>query len=338
MVTYKEAGVDIDKGNETLRRIKDYVKKTFNPNVILGIGSFGGALSLQEIKKMKDPVLVSSVDGVGTKLMIASKMNKWDSIGKDIVNHSVNDILAIGAKPLLFLDYVASEKLKPEIIEKIVKGLSSACLECGIPLIGGETAEMPGVYREGEYDLVGCIVGIVEKEKIIDGSNIRRGDVLIGLESNGLHTNGFSLARKVLLSKFSVHDYVEELGRELGEELLRPHRSYLREVMKLSKFEIKGIAHITGGGMIDNIPRIIPKGLGVEINKSKIRIPPIFRVIQRLGNVSEDEMFRTFNMGIGMILVIREDQAKEIVNNLKEMNLNSEIIGKVVQGEGVKFV
>lgn len=336
--TYKDAGVDIDAGKEAVDRIKDYVKRTFNTSVVLGVGSFGGAINTEKIKDMKEPVLVASIDGVGTKLKVASAMDKWDTVGKDIVNHSANDILAVGAEPLYFLDYIATEKMKPEIVEQILKGMSEACSELGMPLIGGEIAEMPGVYVKGEHDIVGCINGVVERGMVIDGSNTKENDVLIGLHSTGLHTNGFSLARKVLLSKYNVKDFVEEIGMTVGEALLIPHKAYVNEVRELRKeFEIRGIAHITGGGLVENVPRIIPQGLGVEIDKKKIPVLPIFRLIQKEGDVPEEDMWRTFNMGIGLVLVLPEEQAKKAKAKLESLGTGYSLIGKVVKGSGVKF-
>ncbi|MCK5022572.1 MAG: phosphoribosylformylglycinamidine cyclo-ligase, partial [Candidatus Aenigmarchaeota archaeon] len=277
-------------------------------------------------------------DGVGTKTKVAAVMGKWDSLGKDIVNHCANDILAIGAEPFYFLDYVATEKLSPEVIEKIVGGMAEACSELGIPIVGGETAEMPGVYSKGEHDIVGCITGIVSKEKIVDGSRIEENDVLISLPSSGLHTNGFSLARKTLFPKYKVTDFIDELGMSIGEALLVPHKAYVNEVKEVRKeFDIHGIAHITGGGLIENIPRIIPKGLGVEINKAKISVLPIFRLIEKEGNVPEDDMWRTFNMGVGMVLMVPEKHADNIIVKMETFGIDASVIGKVVKGNGVKF-
>ncbi len=287
MTTYSEAGVNIEKGTETVKRIKKHVKSTFNENVLLDSGLFAGAIDLKKIKKMNNPVLLSSIDGVGTKTVIAEKMNKWDSIGQDLVNHSVNDILCHGGEPIAFLDYVASSSIKPEIIEEIVQGMTVACKENGVALIGGETAEMPDVYQENEIDLAGTILGIVEKEKLITGKNIKEKDVLIALPSNGLHTNGYSLARKVIeKTKISLKEQfvVEKEDLTIGGELLKIHKSYLKEVsFLLKKFELKGISHITGGGLIDNLPRIFPEGIGAKINPNKIKIPFIFEWIQENG-------------------------------------------------------
>jgi phosphoribosylformylglycinamidine cyclo-ligase len=331
-LTYKEAGVDIEAGDEAVKRMKSHVKKTFNETVVEDIGLFGGLIDASLLKEYENPVLVSSIDGVGTKLIIAKKAGKWDSVGKDIVNHSANDILSMGAKPLFFLDYIASSKIKPEIMEQIVKGLSDACKRIGIPLIGGETAEMPDVYMEGEHDLAGCIVGILEKERVINGSKIEEGDLILGLESDGLHTNGFSLARKVLLTRYSLDEEIPDLGTTLKEELLKPHKSYTKIISLFEDFDVRGIAHITGGGIPDNLKRILPEDMGAEITKSKIQTQPIFTLIQREGKVPEEDMWRTFNMGIGMILVIPEGE-EGIIEKLKELGINSKIIGKIKKGE-----
>ncbi len=341
MVTYKDSGVDIDSSNEAKKRMKSHVESTFTSDVIMKMGSFGGAFSLERVKDYKKPILISSVDGVGTKLMVASKMKKWDTVGMDLVNHCVNDILTIGAEPLFFLDYVASSRLDPNVIEQILKGLSEACRENSIPLIAGETAEMPGVYMKDEHDLVGCIVGVAEDKGMITGSGIREGDVLIGLESNGLHTNGYSLARKVLFEMGGLDhsDMFPDLELSIGEELLRPHRSYVKILPLLKEFDIRGMAHITGGGLLENIPRILPNGLGVEIKKSDLKVPPIFRIIQERGTVPEEDMFRTFNMGTGFVLVVRDDQSEQVREWMDNLKLGPRIIGKTVKGNfGVKMV
>ncbi|UCD03255.1 MAG: phosphoribosylformylglycinamidine cyclo-ligase [Candidatus Aenigmatarchaeota archaeon] len=341
-ITYKDAGVNIDAANESTKRIKEHVKKTFDSSVVIDMGTFAGAVNLEKLKKYKNPVLVSSIDGVGTKLMIASMMNKWDTIGKDIVGHCANDILSVGGEPLFFLDYIASASMKPEIIEQIVKGMSHACRENGIPLVAGETAEMPGVYREGEHDIVGCIVGVAEKDRTLDGSKIKEDDVIVGVASDGLHTNGYSLARKVLfdVAGFSVDQKVGDFDITIGEELLRPHRSYVRPVLDvMSKFEVRGMAHITGGGLIENIPRILPDGLAVEIQKASLNPPEIFHLIKEKGNVPEHDMYRTFNMGVGMVLIVPEDDGIPVLKRLKELKEEAGIIGRVVHGEwGVKLI
>ncbi len=340
MATYKDAGVDIDAGNEAAERIKGYVKKTHSKAVLGELGLFGGAVSLKKFKKFKDPILVSTIDGVGTKLKVAAMMGKWDSVGKDLVNHSGNDILCLGAEPLFFLDYVASSKLKPSIVEEIVKGISEACKAVGCSIVGGETAEMPGVYEESEHDLVGCMVGVVESKDLIDGSKIKPGDELIALQSNGLHTNGYSLARKVLfdIAGLSVNDFVEDMGCTVGEELLKVHKPYSKTVSALrKKFDIRGIAHITGGGLVDNIPRILPKGLGAEIKESLLKPQPIFKLIQEKGEITNEEMHRAFNMGAGMVVVVPKKQTEKIIKELKKLKEDAYFIGRVVKGDGIRF-
>ncbi len=336
MVTYKDAGVDIDKANEAVSRIKKFVKETYTGNVLSNVGAFGGLYQLGE------NILVSSTDGVGTKLKLAFMTGKHDTVGQDLVNHCVNDILVMGAKPLFFLDYIGCGKVFPEVIEQIVKGLSVACKENNCVLISGEVAEMPGLYKEKEYDLASFIVGLVKKDKIIDGSKIKQGDVVIGLASNGLHTNGYSLALKVLLEKaeLGLEDKPEGFDCTLKEELMKVHRSYFVPVSGLfDRFEIKGIAHITGGGLLENIPRIMPQGLGAEIEKKSINILPVFSLIQKLGDVPEEDMFRTFNMGVGVVLVVGREQSENIISELKNnFNLNSNVIGEVVEGEDVKII
>jgi phosphoribosylformylglycinamidine cyclo-ligase len=340
-VTYKDAGVDIEANLEANKLVKDHVKKTFNKNVLLDVGLFGGAISAEKLKKFNEPVLVASIDGVGTKLKIAAKLNKWDTVGKDIVNHSADDILCQGAEPFFFLDYIAAEKLNPQQIEQIVKGMSEACLEADLPLIGGETAEMPGVYEKGEIDIAGCIVGVMEKGKVIDGSTIKEGDVVIALPSNGLHTNGYSLARKVMfeVAGFDVNDHLEELGTTVGLALLEPHKGYVKPVLALMKeFEVKGLAHITGGGLIDNVPRVLPDGLGVKIEKSKIKTPAIFKLIQEKGNVPEQDMWHTFNMGVGFVVIVSAEQAETAIAKLKELGEEAYSIGVVESGKGVQLI
>lgn len=328
--TYKSAGVDILAGDKTIEKIKRFAKSTFNKNVLSDIGLFGGFYEL-DLTGYKNPVLVSSVDGVGTKLKIAFEMDKHDTIGQDLVNHCVNDIAVCGAEPLFFLDYYATGKLNPEKAAKVIEGFSIACRENGCALIGGETAEMPGFYQGEEYDVSGTIVGIVEKGKIINGSKIRKGDVLIGITSNGLHTNGYSLARKVLLEKFELGQYFDELGHTLGEELLRVHKSYLKLIKELkSKVEVKGLSHITGGGIIGNTKRIIPEGLSMNIHWGNWEMPAIFKLIMNAGNVSVEEMRNVFNLGIGLVVIVspnRERLTFEIAHEMKEHALH---IGEVV--------
>jgi len=327
--TYKSAGVDLEAGDETVRRIKSYAKSTFNKNVLSDIGLFGGFFKL-DLKKFKDPVLVSSVDGVGTKLKVAFGMNVHDTIGQDLVNHCINDIAVCGAEPLYFLDYLAFGKLNPDVVEQIIKGFSIACKQNGCVLIGGETAEMPGLYSENEYDMSGTIVGIVEKSNVINGNKIKKGDVLIGFPSNGLHTNGYSLARKILLSKYSLGDVPSGFERSIGTELLRVHKSYLSLIQKIKmEINIKGLSHITGGGIIGNTKRILPKDLRLNIDWNCWEIPPIFKLIQKTGNVSDEEMRSVFNLGIGLVAVVSKKEIEKVIkisNSLKEKAI---VIGEV---------
>ncbi|MFH1664234.1 MAG: phosphoribosylformylglycinamidine cyclo-ligase [archaeon] len=340
MTNYSDAGVNIDKGNQAVARIKKHVKATFNESVMLDAGLFAGAIDLKKIKKMNNPVLLASIDGVGTKIMIAKQLNEWTTIGQDLVNHSVNDILCHGAEPIAFLDYIASAKLEPEIIEKIVEGMSIACKQQKIALIAGETAEMPGTYKENEVDVAGTIIGVAEKNKLITGKKIKENDVLIGLPSNGLHTNGYSLARKIIQEKqLSLNEHFVETNSTLGKELLKIHKSYLNEVNYLKeKFELKGIAHITGGGLIDNLPRIFPEGIGAKIFIKRIKVQFIFRFLKEKGNVEEKEMFRAFNMGIGLVLVVSEKDSEKIVSELKnKFNTQAVILGETIKGKGIKL-
>ncbi len=335
MKEYEKAGVSISRGDEFIRKIKTLVRSTYdrdNPNanrVLSDIGHFGAFYDIN-FTNIKNPVLVSSVDGVGTKLKIAIMMNKHDTIGQDLVNHCVNDILCSGAQPLFFLDYLAFGRLNPDVAEQIMIGLSKACRENHCALIGGETAEMPDLYNESDYDISGTIVGIVEKDKIIDGKDINKGDVLLGLKSNGLHTNGYSLVRKVLLSKYKVDDFIPELNSTLGEELLRIHKSYLKIVFPLlNKFNIKGISHITGGGIVGNTKRIVPDNLKVKIDWFSWDIPEIFRLIQRTGKISDEEMREVFNLGIGMILIVDKSLVDDLKNELKKLDEEILIIGEI---------
>ncbi len=328
--TYKSAGVDIIAGDKTIEKIKGFAKSTFNNNVLSDIGLFGGFYEL-DLTGYKNPVLVSSVDGVGTKLKIAFELDKHDTIGQDLVNHCVNDIAVCGAEPLFFLDYYATGKLNPDKAAKVIEGFSIACKENGCALIGGETAEMPGFYQGEEYDISGTIVGIVEKEKIINGATVQKGDILIGVTSNGLHTNGYSLARKVLLEKYSLNHYFDELGHTLGEELLRVHKSYLKLIRELkSNTEVKGLSHITGGGIIGNTKRIIPAELSINIHWGNWEIPFIFKLIMHSGNIPVEEMRNVFNLGIGLVVIVPPQQERlafEIIHNCKEHALR---IGEVV--------
>jgi len=324
---YKAAGVDIDAGNEAVARIKDGVKTTFTSNVLTGLGSFGSLYDLKPILETYDnPVMVQSIDGVGTKTIIARKLKKFDTIGMDLLSACANDILVMGARPLTFLDYIANDKLKPHIIEEIVSGMVKACKETGVSLVGGETAEMPDTYLPGEHDLVGIITGVVEKDKIITGESIKPGDVVLGLPSNGLHTNGYSLARKLFfeIGGYGVNDTIPELKKSVGLTLLEPHINYTNHIFAVldEDINVKGIAHITGGGLIENIPRILPDGCGVEIKKESWPILPVFDVMQSLGNVDKDEMYRAFNMGIGMVFIVNPadmDTVKNATKNLTEV-------------------
>jgi len=301
---YAASGVDINAGNRAVELMRQAVRATYGPEVLLGIGAFGGLFDASKLKVMRAPVLVGSTDGVGTKTMVACALESYETIGQDIVNHCINDILVQGAEPLFFLDYVAAPKLEPEAIARVVKGVSIACQAAGCAILGGETAEMPGVYMPGEMDLAGTIVGVVERDQIIDGSRITEGHVMIGLPSSGLHTNGFSLVRSI----FGPETYglfEAELGCTLGKALVEPHKSYLPQVkMILNQCEIKGLAHITGGGFVDNIPRILPDGLGAIIDRSTWSVPPLFSLIESQGAVDHDEMYRVFNMGMGMIVIV----------------------------------
>ena len=336
-IDYKSAGVDIDAGNEAVDRIKDGVKSTFTSNVLTGLGSFGSLYDLKPIlENYNHPVMVQSIDGVGTKTIIARKMEKFDTIGIDLLSAAANDILVMGARPLTFLDYIANDKLKPEIVEEIVSGMVKACKETGVSLVGGETAEMPYTYLPGEHDLVGIITGVVEKEKIITGENIKPGDVVLGLPSNGLHTNGYSFARKLFfeIGGYDVNDTIPELDKSVGLTLLEPHINYTNHVFSVldKGLDVKGIAHITGGGLVENIPRILPDGSGVELQKGSWPSLPVFDVMQSIGDVDEDEMFRAFNMGIGMIFIVDSTDVNSVKDALKDLTKVYEI-GSVVSGE-----
>ncbi len=325
--TYAAAGVDIDVAAKAKELIGKHARTTLRPEVLGGIGFFGG---LFEFKGYQQPVLVSSVDGVGTKLKLASVLDKHDTIGMDIVNHCVDDILTCGAEPLFFLDYIAMGKLVPEQVGAIAQGLARACGEVGCALIGGETAEMPGLYTGEDYDLVGFIIGVVEKEKIIAGRTIAAGDTIIGLPSSGLHTNGYSLVRKIFgETKSALGARYPELGRTLGEELLEPHRCYYHQLKPLLPL-IKGMAHITGGGLVGNVPRVLPQGLMVQFHAKAWTVPPIFQLIQQRGNVARDEMYRVFNMGIGMVLICLPDAVRQLEKQLPE----AKVIGEVREQAG----
>ena len=333
---YKSAGVDIDAGNDTVRRIRALARSTFTPGVLSDIGSFGGLFQI-EPGRFREPVLVSSADGVGTKLKVAFLTGRHDTVGVDLVNHCVNDILMQGAEPLFFLDYLATGRLSPEVAESVVGGIARACRDNGCALLGGETAEMPGFYREGEYDLAGFIVGVVDREKLISGRTIIVGDVLVGVPSSGLHTNGFSLARQIVFDQLGlrVDTHVPELGRSLGEALMEPHRSYLSLVRPLlDTGRIKGLAHITGGGITDNLPRVLPHGTAAVVDAAAWEVPPIFRWLQQNGRVPVDDMMRTFNMGLGLIIVTARDNAGQLMGELAARGgRDSRVIGDVVAGE-----
>jgi phosphoribosylformylglycinamidine cyclo-ligase len=339
---YKAAGVDIDAGNETVRRIRTLARGTFTPGVLSEIGSFGGLFHLDR-EKFADPVLVSSADGVGTKLKVAFMTNRHDTVGADLVNHCVNDILVQGAEPLFFLDYLATGRLSPAVAEQVVAGVARACKENGCALIGGETAEMPGFYADGEYDIAGFIVGAVDKSKVIDGRGVAPGDVLIGLPSAGLHTNGYSLARRVFFDICGWHadTFVEELGTTIGDALLAPHRSYLSQVCPvIQRGLVKGLAHITGGGLTENVPRALPEGCGVEIDLHAWSVPAIFRLLQQRGAIDATEMFRAFNMGVGLVIVAAAPGAAEVLDLLgRNGQANAFKLGVVVNGErSVRYV
>ncbi|MHB1256019.1 MAG: phosphoribosylformylglycinamidine cyclo-ligase [Dethiobacteraceae bacterium] len=337
--TYKKAGVDIDAGNEAVRLMGGAVRSTFRPEVLSDIGGFGGLFAL-DLHKYKEPVLVSGADGVGTKLKVAFMADKHDTVGQDAVAMCVNDILVQGAEPLFFLDYLAVGRLEPEKVAEIVGGVAAGCRLAGCALLGGETAEMPGFYRDGEYDLAGFAVGVVDRQKIINGRRSQVGDLVIGLPSTGLHSNGFSLARKIFFegAGWSLDRYIPELGKTLGEELLTPTKIYVRPVLNLlTKTAVRGMAHITGGGLLENVPRCLPPGLGVSLERQAWTIPPVFALLQRLGDVSEDEMFRTFNMGIGFVLVIAKDALEIVMTLLREAGEAPLLLGEVVPKEGVRL-
>ena len=325
-IDYKAAGVDIEAGNETVRRIKSAVESTFSPAVLTDLGSFGSLYDLKALmSQYRHPLLVQSIDGVGTKTIIARMMNKYDTLGIDLVSATTNDILVLGAKPLTLLDYIANDKLKPEIVEQLLAGMARACRENGISLVGGETAEMPGTYLPGEIDLAGVITGVVEKDKAILGKNIRPGDKILAFASSGLHTNGFSLARKLFfeVGKLEIDTLLPEYGHCLGQVLLEPHLNYTRPIHQLldEQIEIKGMAHITGGGLLENIPRILPKSCAVELHKRAWPQQPIFNQLRNLGQLDDSEMYRTFNMGVGLVLILSPSQAEKAQAKLSNSSL-----------------
>ena len=329
--TYKDAGVDIEAGNRFIDLIKPVVRKTFKPGVITNIGGFAGLFSLN-VQDVKNPVLVASTDGVGTKLKIAFMLDKHDTVGIDLVAMCVNDIMVQGARPLFMLDYISMGKLDADRAVAIVKGIAAGCREADCSLIGGETAEMPSFYAQGEYDIAGFVVGLADNDELLDGSEIAVGHQLVGVASSGLHSNGYSLARKIFFDqlKISVHDYVEEFGRTLGEELLEPTRIYRREINNMRRdFHVYGISHITGGGLVDNVPRILPKQCKVVIKTSSWTPPPVFLYLQKAGNIPQMEMMRTFNNGLGLIMVVSEEDASEVLLRLKAMGESAYHIGSV---------
>ena len=334
-ITYSDAGVDIDAANQATARIKEFARQTFNERTLSEIGSFGGMFD-GAFPQLEHPVLVASADGVGTKLKIAFLTGIHNTVGRDLVNHCVNDILVQGARPLFFMDYIATGKLSPEVVAQIVQGIADGCRANDAVLLGGETAEMPGFYRDGEYDVAGFIVGVVDRQKVIDGTRITPGDVLLALPSVGLHTNGYSLARKLFLEVcgYTVQTHLDELGMTVGDALLQPHPSYLHPLDGLLDTRlIKGLVHITGGGLTDNIPRILPAGTSVLIDKDSWTILPIFQLMQKLGGVSEAEMYRTFNMGIGMVIICASSDAVAIRSHVESRNEQCYEIGRVVTGE-----
>lgn len=332
-VTYKKAGVNLAVSDKAKESIKGMVRSTFSKNVLEDVGLFGGFYEL-DANKFKQPVLVASIDGVGTKIKIAHMMGVYHTIGEDLVNHCVNDIMTCGAEPIFFLDYLAADKLSIEIVEEIVRGISQGCIESGCALIGGETAEMPGVYAKNNWDIAGAIVGLVEKNAIINGSNIQAGDVLLGIASNGLHTNGYSLVRNILFEKnnYDINYFLEETQSTLGQELLRTHRSYRRLINKAKAIEsLHGISHITGGGIVGNTKRLLGKDLDLDINWSAWEVPPIFEFIKKVGEVSENEMRKVFNLGIGLVLIVKEEGADQFLNLFRKMGEETYVIGSIIR-------
>lgn len=332
-LTYRDAGVDIDAGNEFVNNIKANVKSTFIKGVLGDLGGFGGMFELGSA--YKNPVLVSGTDGVGTKLKLAFMSNKHDTIGIDAVAMCVNDIVVLGAKPLFFLDYIGTGKLTNGIQSEVVKGIADGCKQAGCALIGGETAEMPGFYSDGEYDIAGFSVGVVEKDEIIDGTKIEDGNVIIGITSSGIHSNGYSLVRKLFFEKLNwkLDRNVEELGKTLGEELITPTKIYVKDVLALKEnIQINGIVHITGGGFVENVPRILPEGLDAIINKDSYKVPAIFNLMQEKGNIDEHEMYKTFNMGIGLMVIIKKEEKEKALATLKELGEEAYEIGVITKG------
>lgn len=334
-ITYADSGVNIDRADRAKQRIKYLAHRTFTKGVVSEIGGFGGMYAIDK-KKFREPVLVSSVDGVGTKLKVAFMMNVHHTVGADLVNHCVNDIAVQGAAPLFFMDYLAAGTLDPDVAEKVVEGIAEACRHNGCALIGGETAEMPGFYPEGEYDLAGFIVGVADKSKIITGDKVKAGDLLLGLPSNGLHTNGYSLARKLFFEvcRYTPETYVNELHAKAGEELLKSHKSYWPVLRKLIDGElVHALAHITGGGITDNLPRVLPRGTAAVVELGSWPVLPVFQHMQKIGSVPQDDMMRTFNMGIGMVLVVPANKFKRVQGLIEKCGEKSYLIGRVVKGE-----
>lgn len=339
-LTYAAAGVDIDAGNRAVELMKDAVKATYRPEVLGDLGGFGGLFSLVN-SRIKKPVLVSGTDGVGTKLRLAIMMDKHDTVGQDCVAMSINDILVQGAEPLFFLDYIAVGKLEPEQVAAVVKGVAGACRESGCALLGGETAEMAGFYGDGDYDLAGFGVGIVDRDRLITGETIGEGDILIGLPSTGVHSNGFSLVRKIVLDRMNMKltDYIDELGMSVGESLLTPTRLYPRPCLPVIRnFTVKGMVHITGGGFYENIPRVLPDGIGVEIDVTAWPRLPVFELLRKWGDVAWPEMYRTFNMGIGMIMIVDAGDASAVMKNLADRNEKAYVIGRTVKAGADRVV
>ena len=334
-ITYADSGVDIDRADRAKRRIKYLAHRTFTRGVVSEIGGFGGMFAIDR-KKFREPILVSSVDGVGTKLKVAFMMNLHHTVGGDLVNHCVNDIAVQGAEPLFFMDYLATGVLEPDVAEKIVEGIAEACRHNGCALIGGETAEMPGFYPKGEYDLAGFIVGIADKSRIINGDKVKPGDLLIGLPSNGLHTNGYSLGRRLFfeVARYTPETYVNELHGKAGEELMKSHKSYWPVLRKLIAADlVHAMAHITGGGITDNLPRVLPKGMAAIVEMGSWPVLPVFTHMQKIGNVPHDDMMRTFNMGVGMVLVIPASKFKRVQSLIEKCGEKSYLIGRIVKGE-----
>ncbi|MBS5799474.1 MAG: phosphoribosylformylglycinamidine cyclo-ligase [Clostridiales bacterium] len=333
-ITYQDAGVDVHRGYEAVSKMKEHVKSTFTDGVLTDIGSFGGSYSIAKYMGMEEPVLVSGTDGVGTKLKLAFDLNKHDTIGIDCVAMCVNDILCSGAIPLFFLDYIATGRISPEQVAEIVKGIATGCKESLCALVGGETAEMPGFYKDGEYDVAGFAVGIVDKAKMIDGSKMKAGDVIIGLRSSGVHSNGYSLVRKIIDTyKLDLNAYCEELGETYGEAFLKPTKLYVKAVMAAKEAaELKGIAHITGGGFIENVPRMLPEGVDARISLNAIDAPKVYTLLEKLSGLEINELYNTFNMGIGMMIVTAKEDADKVVEALCKVGEEATIIGEIVEG------